>query len=75
MDLTGKIITYESGKLSDEETVELFSMLVKSGMAWSLQGHYGRIATDMIESGVLNEAGEIDYERLNELQQMRLLDD
>lgn len=71
MDLIGKIIAYESGELSDEETVELFSMLVKSGMAWSLQGHYGRTATVMIDTGVLSEVGEIDYERFTELQQFQ----
>lgn len=63
-DLTGKIIAYESGEMTDENVVELFSELVKSGMAWSLQGHYGRTAQGLIESGILNEVGEIDYERL-----------
>jgi len=67
MDLCGQIIAYESGELSDEETVELFSMLVKSGMAWSLQGSYGRTAQGLIDAGFLDETGEIDYDRVTEL--------
>lgn len=69
MDLIQQIIEYESGELSDEDTVELFSMLVKNGMAWTLQGHYGRIAEAYIDAGVLDESGKIDYERFTELQQ------
>jgi len=66
MDLTGQIIAYESGELSDEETIELFSMLVKNGMAWTLQGSYGRMAQGLIDAGFLSEIGEIDYERIND---------
>ena len=52
MDLVDKIITYESGELSDEdEMVEFFQELINNGMAWSLQGSYGRMAMALIESG------------------------
>jgi hypothetical protein len=37
--------------LSDAETLTLFSELVTSGDAWSLQGHYGRTAMDLIQTG------------------------
>jgi hypothetical protein len=58
------IISYESGELDDAETLELFGTLVKSGMAWTLQGHYGRTARDMIEAGYLTEDGEVtDFAR------------
>ena len=67
MDLVSQIMVYESDELSDEETIELFSMLVKDGMVWSLQGHYGRIARKLIDVGVLNESGEINYDQIIEL--------
>lgn len=51
MDLTSKIIAYESDELTDEETIKLFQELIDSGMAWSLQGHYGRMAKVLIENG------------------------
>ena len=46
------IIAYENGELDEQETVELFQDLIDSGMAWRLQGHYGRVARDLIEEGL-----------------------
>jgi hypothetical protein len=50
--LTDKIISYESGALDDEEVIALFQELVDTGLAWQLQGHYGRTAIGMIEAGI-----------------------
>jgi len=47
----GDIISYENGALSEEETVEMFQSLIDSGLAWSLQGSYGRKAEQLIEAG------------------------
>lgn len=49
----GKIIDYEAGELDDEGTRELFQSLVDTGMAWKLQGFYGREAQRMIEDGTV----------------------
>jgi hypothetical protein len=53
------IIAYESGELDEQKTLELFSMLVKNGHAWSLQGTYGRMAHQLIEAGYLDKQGNI----------------
>lgn len=58
-DMVGAIIEFESGTLSAEGTLDLFAHLIKTGMAWTLQGSYGRAAAAMIENGVLTRAGEI----------------
>lgn len=58
-DLVDQIMEYESGMLSDPETLEMFSEMVRSGTAWSLQGHYGRTANSLIEDGWLNREGDI----------------
>lgn len=50
-DVVGKIIAYEDDELDLEQTIELFQHLIDTGMAWQLQGHYGRVATRMIEAG------------------------
>ena len=49
-----KIIAYEQGNLSDDETLELFQTLVDNGMAWSLQGSYGRTAASLLEAGLIS---------------------
>ena len=59
MDKVDMIIAYESGELDDNGTLELFSNLIKSGQAWSLQGHYGRTARAIIEAGYISKNGEI----------------
>lgn len=54
-----EIIAYESGELSPEKTLKLFAELIKSGKARSLQGHYGRTAQALIESGYIDRQGKI----------------
>lgn len=66
-DQVSLIMAYEQGELDAEGTVELFSQLIKSGLCWQLQGHYGRAAHQLIESGVLSLHGEIDHELLANL--------
>ena len=50
-DMVDKIMQYENGEMSEEELVEFFQMLIDSGMAWTLQGSYGRMAAQLIEAG------------------------
>ena len=54
-ELTKKIIAYEQGGLTHDETVALFQKLLDSGIVWDLQGHYGRMAHRMLEEGLISE--------------------
>tara|TARA_R100001594_G_scaffold101796_1_gene136365 strand:+ start:637 stop:810 length:174 start_codon:yes stop_codon:yes gene_type:complete len=51
--LISKIIEYEDGMLDDDQVIELFQDLVDNGMAWSLQGSYGRMAAYLIDEGLV----------------------
>jgi len=57
--LTSSIVDYESGQLDQCEMIELFSDLVRTGLAWELQGHYGRTAMALIEGGYISRTGEV----------------
>jgi hypothetical protein len=45
------IMDWEDGQLCPECTIAFFQYLINTGLAWSLQGMYGRMATDLIEAG------------------------
>lgn len=47
------IIEYENGEISDEHLLELFQHLVDTGMAWTLQGFYGRHAEYLLDNGFI----------------------
>ena len=53
MNIIDKIIDYEQGTLSEEDTIDLFQNLVDSGDAWTLQGHYGRTARYLLDNGYI----------------------
>jgi saccharopine dehydrogenase-like NADP-dependent oxidoreductase len=64
--LANRIVEYESGEMCLKEQVKLFSDLVKSGVAYTLQGIYGRTAKRMIAHGLFDEKGVINQEKLDE---------
>ena len=37
---------------SEEQYIEAWQHLIDTGLAWSLQGFFGRTASDLIEQGV-----------------------
>lgn len=53
------LMAFEDGDLGNAETVDLFSRLIQTGMAWTLQGAYGRAAITLIEEGILSDTGEV----------------
>ena len=51
--LTERIVLYEQGELNQEQTIQLFQELVDSGMITKLQGHYGRLAFQLMDAGLI----------------------
>ena len=59
IDLTDLIIDYENGDLNLKQEILLFAKLVETGKAWTLQGHYGRIAMEMIDLEFISKDGKV----------------
>ena len=53
MDQIDKIMAFERGELQEDEIISLFQELVNSGMAWQLQGSYGRLAQQLIDEDLI----------------------
>lgn len=53
--------------VSNEEKIEAWSYLIVTGKCWSLQGWYGRTATALIEQGLIDEDGFINWNELDNL--------
>ena len=39
---------------SEEEVLEAWQYLVDTGLAWNLQGWFGRTASNLIDAGIIN---------------------
>ena len=50
--MVDKIVRYENGTMDEDETIQFFQELIDSGLAWQLQGSYGRTAKYLIEEGM-----------------------
>lgn len=52
---------------SFQETVEAWAHLIGSGLVWNLQGWFGRTAARLIESGLIDRNGNIDWDIAEEV--------
>lgn len=55
------IVDFEMGSLGRRDTLVLFGELVKTGMAWTLQGTYGRMADELITIGLITPQGQVNW--------------
>jgi len=53
------IMAWENGEMSEVDEIKFFSELIATGMAWQLQGCYGRTAASFIQNNVISRNGQI----------------
>ena len=51
-DFTATMICEGVDEADEETTIEAWQHLIDSGLAWTLQGSFGRKAAELIEQGV-----------------------
>jgi hypothetical protein len=56
MTMINQVIAYEQGELDEEGIIDMFQQLINSGLAWKMQGSYGRTAKALIDAGYCVEA-------------------
>jgi hypothetical protein len=61
----GIIEGFDCENPTEQEFIEAWSFLIKTGQCWTLQGFYGRTAHSLIENGVIAKDGTI-LSRLSE---------
>lgn len=61
MDTLRAIQLIEEEDCTYREFVEAVAYLMRTGQIWSLQGMYGRLGMQMIETGVMDQYGNIDW--------------
>lgn len=67
-DAVGFIMDYESGNLeSGQDMIDGFQELINSGLAWQLQGSYGRTARSLIEQGLCHRAKKDSVEYVSDM--------
>lgn len=50
-DVVGFIMAFECEDMDEDDIVDGFQHLIDSGIVWSLQGSYGRMAQALIDNG------------------------
>jgi hypothetical protein len=55
-DVVSAIMEFEQGDMDHDRAIEFFQHLIDTGLAWQLQGYYGRTAHDLIKSGYCHAA-------------------
>lgn len=52
-DEVGQMMAWEAGELDRQDTIELFQHLLDSGLVYTLQGCYGRMAQRLLNAGLI----------------------
>ncbi|KKM72826.1 hypothetical protein LCGC14_1416520 [marine sediment metagenome] len=58
-ELMNRVLQYEMKELDDAAVIDLFQDLVDTGMAWNLQGIYGRTACELISLGYIDAPNDL----------------
>ncbi len=58
MDILSSIISMESGDLTEEEKIDCYRILTRTGMIWSLSNNHIEEATALIDAGIIDNTPE-----------------
>lgn len=58
---------FAMGEPTMQDQLTAWAYLIRTGLCWQLQGHFGRTANDFIERGIITPEGEISWETVDEI--------
>ena len=63
-DIVGDIMDFEGGTVDPDRIVPFFQGLIDSGLAWTLQGSYGRAAQHLIDNDHCHKPGAVTVQNV-----------
>jgi hypothetical protein len=57
----------EGEDATNTQQLEAWAYLIMTGLCWSLQGQFGRNASNLIDSGIITRAGVINWDVYEEI--------
>jgi hypothetical protein len=73
--LVDYIMKFEGDNMTVAEMLSLFSYLIKTGQAWTLQGMYGRQAKALIDAKTISKTGVINWSKVGSPDEMIYAED
>jgi len=53
---------------SKKEEIEAWAYLIKTNIVWKLQGWFGTTANKLIQQGIIDKNGSINWHKLKEIE-------
>lgn len=57
--LEREIDAFQRGELINDQIIDLFAKMIRNGLIWHFDGHYGKRAKALIDQGYIDPQGNV----------------